>query len=67
MILPPADLEKLTLAKRSDAQARELKHMGIPFTTRRDGSLVVLSEVVSKMLGGAVGCLSTPHEPELVL
>ncbi len=42
LILSPADLRELTDAIRSDAQARELEHMGIPFKTRRDGTLVVL-------------------------
>lgn len=42
MILSPASLRELTDARRSDAQARELVHMGIPYKTRRDGTLVVL-------------------------
>lgn len=42
MNLTPAELEGLTRAKRSDAQARELRHLGIPFQQRRDGTIVVL-------------------------
>jgi len=40
--LTPKELELLTGAKRADAQARELEHLGIPYKTRRDGTLVVL-------------------------
>lgn len=42
MILSPAELRELTNARRSDAQARELDHLGIPYKERRDGSLVVM-------------------------
>lgn len=42
MNLTPAELKSLTGAVRSDAQARELAHLGIPFTRRRDGTIVVL-------------------------
>jgi len=44
MILTPDQLRELTHFTRTDAQARELEHLGIPFKTRRDGSLVVFSE-----------------------
>ena len=42
MILTPDELEQLTGAKRSDAQARELEHLGVPYQKRRDGSIIVL-------------------------
>lgn len=42
MNLTPAELKSLTGAARSDAQARELAHLKIPFTRRRDGTIVVL-------------------------
>jgi len=42
MILTPPELEQLTGRKRTDAQARELRHMGIPFRCRSDGTIVVL-------------------------
>lgn len=41
VILSPTALRELTGARRSDAQARELEHLGIPYRRRRDGSLVV--------------------------
>jgi hypothetical protein len=42
MFLTPEQLVELTQRKRSDAQRRELDHMGIPYKVRRDGSLAVL-------------------------
>lgn len=42
VILSPAELRELTGARRSDAQARELEHLHIPFQRRRDGSIIVL-------------------------
>lgn len=47
VILSPAALRELTDKRRSDAQARELQHLGIPFRTRRDGSIIVLEEHVN--------------------
>jgi hypothetical protein len=41
MILSTADLIKLTDKVQKSAQARVLKHMGIPFKTRPDKSIVV--------------------------
>lgn len=35
------ELRELTGRKRSDAQARELVHLGIPFLKRSDGTLIV--------------------------
>jgi hypothetical protein len=65
MFLSPQDLEKLTNSKRRDAQARELEHMGIPYTARRDGSLVVLADVIRLMLGGTMR-KPEPPEPEVM-
>lgn len=42
LCLTPAELCNLTRRVRHAAQARELNAMGIPYRTRRDGSLVVL-------------------------
>lgn len=44
MILSPADLQELTGARRSDAQARELDHLGIPYRRRRDRTIIVIEE-----------------------
>lgn len=63
MILTPEQLVELTRAKRSDAQRRELDHLGIPYRVRRDGTLVVLAADVAG-LGTIAPRLSTP-EPEL--
>lgn len=41
MILTLSDLAELTGKTRRSAQARVLAHLGIPFKTRPDGSLVV--------------------------
>jgi hypothetical protein len=40
--LSPDELAALTGKSKPSAQARELEHLGIPFKSRRDGSLVVL-------------------------
>lgn len=48
MILTPEQLVELTRAKRSDAQRRELDHLGIPYRVRRDGTLVVAVADVPK-------------------
>ena len=42
MILTPDELRELTGKTRSDAQAKELEYLCIPFKRRRDGSIVVL-------------------------
>jgi hypothetical protein len=36
------ELRELTGKLRSDAQQRELAHLGVPFRVRRDGTLVVV-------------------------
>ena len=40
--LTQAEIAVLTGFDRPSAQARELKHLGIPYKRRRDGTLVVL-------------------------
>lgn len=52
------ELKSMTKKARFSAQRRELDHMGIPYTTRRDGSPVVY------MSGDKV---SDRKEPELHL
>lgn len=42
MFLTPPELEALTERHRPAYQRRQLEHMGIPFRTRTDGTLVVL-------------------------
>ena len=42
LCLTPNEIEEVTGKRLSDAQARELQVLGIPYRTRRDGSLVVL-------------------------
>jgi hypothetical protein len=41
LVLTPQELEGLTSRKRPRWQARELRHLLIPFKTRTDGSLIV--------------------------
>ena len=45
-VLTPEEIRGLTGFRRSDAQARELAHLGIPFLKRRDNSLIVFREHV---------------------
>lgn len=63
MFLDPDQLRELTGRLRSDAQRRELEHLGVPFRVRRDGSLVVLAADLPK-----VGTIvpATIREPELM-
>lgn len=63
LVLTPAEIEALTSHRRSDAQRRELEHMGIPHRARRDGTLVVLRRDVEIQAAGA----PKPREPELHL
>lgn len=42
MLLTPDELRELTGLMRPKAQARQLDHLGIPYRTRSDGTLVVL-------------------------
>jgi succinate dehydrogenase/fumarate reductase flavoprotein subunit len=63
LTLTPAELREFTSRRRSDAQARVLEHMGVPFSRRPDGSLVVLRAVAERLLGGD-GTMQR-REPEL--
>jgi len=63
LVLSPAEVEALTSHRRSDAQRRELDHMGIPFRARRDGSLAVLRRDVEHH----TNTTPKPREPELHL
>ena len=63
LTLSPAELRELTERRRSDAQARVLDHMGIPYQVRPDGSLAVLRIVAERALGGT-GTM-TFQEPQL--
>lgn len=42
LLLSPTEIQELTDRQRPGWQARCLKHLGIPFRRRPDGSLVVL-------------------------
>lgn len=64
LTLSPSELRELTAKRRSDAQARVLEHMGIPFTTRPNGTLAVLRVTVEARLGG-VGRIERT-EPQLM-
>ena len=48
MTLRPEEIRELTGFIRADAQARELDHLGIPYKTRRDGSLIVMREAIGR-------------------
>jgi len=65
LTLTPAELRELTGRRRADAQARSLEHMGIPYSTRPNGTLAVLRAVVERALGGTITPTPRP-EPELM-
>lgn len=52
MILTPEELAELTVRRRSDAQARVLRFMGIKHRQRPDGSIAVSRAHVDAVLGG---------------
>jgi hypothetical protein len=65
LALEPSELRSLTGHRRRDAQERALGHMGIPYGTRPDGSIVVLRSVVEGQLGR--GTVAAPRrEPRLM-
>lgn len=66
LTLSADELRELTGRRRSDAQARALEHMGIPFSTRPNGSLAVLRSLAERALGGD-GTMTPPTRPEPVL
>lgn len=45
-VLSPQDLETLTQRVRPGWQRRELEHLGIPYKTRSNGTLIVFWEDV---------------------
>lgn len=63
MFLNDSEIEQLTKRKRAKAQQRQLNAMGIQHKVRADGSLVVLSAHVDKILGGDVERSKRAREP----
>jgi hypothetical protein len=65
LTLSPDELRELTGRRRSDAQARALEHMGIPFSARPNGTLAVLRSLAERALGSD-GTIKPPaREPQL--
>lgn len=67
MFLTQAEIVDLTRRIQSDAQARELDAMSIPYKRRRDKTLVVLRICVEATLGGAATVRMEHPEPQLHL
>ena len=63
LTLTRAELREFTQRRRSDAQARVLDYLRLPYRVRPDGSLVVLRAVAEKALGGTMPVHQS--EPEL--
>jgi hypothetical protein len=53
IVLSPQEIADLTDRVRTSAQARQLAHMGIPYTPRTDGSLAVLRVHVESLIAAA--------------
>jgi hypothetical protein len=66
LTLSAEELRELTGRRRSDAQARALEHMKIPFSTRPNGTLAVLRAVVERALGGDGTIAQPSREPQLL-
>lgn len=66
MFLTPDELAELTGKTRRGAQSAELHALGIPFRTRRDGSIVVL-RVAVQIAFGAAQKPEKQREPQLRL
>lgn len=66
MLLTSNELRELTGRIQSDAQARELDAICIPYRRRRDKSLVVMRVCVETILGLS-GAKIEPNEPTLHL
>jgi len=64
MFLTTDQLIELTGKLRSDAQRRELEHMGVPYRTRRDGTLVVSAALFATLVPNS-GTILPKTEPEL--
>lgn len=63
LLLRAEELREFTGHRRSDAQARALDYMGLPYVRRPDGALLVLRAVAERRLGGE-GTIGR-SEPEL--
>lgn len=59
LVLGTDELEAITKKKRSHAQAKVLKFLGIDYKPRPDGSLAVLRKAVEDSFG--VGVASKPR------
>lgn len=62
MILSPAELVELTKRQRRDAQAKQLRFMGIEHKLRSDGTLAVSRAHAERELGG--GAQTRPVKAE---
>lgn len=65
LTLSADELRELTGKRRSDAQARTLDFMRIPYSTRPNGTIAVLRILAERALGGA-GTMAPAAEPELM-
>ena len=63
MILDEMEIRRITGFVRTDAQARELEHLGIAFKVRRDGSLLVFESDLNPQNGRNI----VSPEPQLHL
>lgn len=52
LVLTPEELKSLTGHVRSDAQVKELRHMGIEHKVRRDGTVAVSRDHYDKVMSG---------------
>lgn len=66
ILLTKDELRELTERIQSDAQARELDTIGIPYSRRRDRSLIVMRANVETILGLS-GARIEKNEPHLHL
>jgi len=66
LLISQNEIAELTRRIQSDAQARELRALGIPFKRRRDKSLVVMRIAVEIALGVS-GARIENNEPRLNL
>lgn len=64
MFLDPDALYELTRRRRSDAQIRMLRAMGIEHRIRADGSVAVLRAHIEKLVGATPSSHSHEHNAE---
>lgn len=64
MLLTEQELVELTNRKRRDSQGKSLSYMGITYRVRPDGSLAVLRDHVTEMLGGKILVISEKKRTE---